>query len=160
MGRERVQRVVLQPYVDRSMRRQLRLFLGIFAVVAAVAVIQVVRDGVNPLWALAGFFVGLGIGAILARAKVLGWDPSQQVVVGTTDVLGAVILVAYVLFLVFRKRLLGHEIHDANVVGVVGLAMTGGVMLGRVSLMLRGIRRLLAGAGVWSADAPSPQSEA
>jgi hypothetical protein len=153
MDRDR-RRPARRTVVDRRLRTQLRLFLAIFAVVAVLAGVQVVRDGVDPLWALAGFGVGLALGVGLARAKVLGWDPSEGAVVGTTDAVGAAILVAYLLFLVVRKRLLGGVIHDAATVGVVGLAMTGGTMLGRVASTRRGIRRVLAAAGRGGGEPP------
>ena len=51
-------------------------------------------------------------------------------------------------------KLIGSEIHDAAAVGVVGLAMTGGAMLGRVYFTMRGIRRILVAAGMWFADRP------
>ena len=153
MNRQR-QRAGRWALVDRSLRVQIRVFLGIFAVMAALAIARIVRDDVNPLWALAGFGAGLAIGFLLARVKVRGWDPSERVVVGTTDAVGIVILVAYLAFLLVRNRFIGGRVDDAEAVGVIGLATTGGAMLGRVYFTLRGIRRVLAVAGVGVADRP------
>ncbi len=63
------------------------------------------------------------------------------------DSLGIVILVTYLAFLVFRSRIISSRIHDAETIGVIGLAMTGGAMLGRVCFMMRGIRRILVAVG-------------
>ena len=153
MNRQR-QRARRWTLVDRSLRIQIRVFLGIFAIMAALAVARIVRDDVNPLWALAGFGAGLAIGFLLVRIKVLGWNPSERVVVGTTDAVGIVILVAYLTFLLVRNRIIGSRVDDAEAVGVIGLAMTGGAMLGRVYFTMRGIRRVLALAGIGGADGP------
>ena len=151
MKRQR-QRADRWTLVDCSLRVQIRIFLGIFAIMSVVAVARIVSDDVNPLWALAGFGAGLAIGFLLVRIKVLGWNPSERVVVGTTDAVGIVILVAYLTFLLVRNRIIGSRVDDAEAVGVIGLAMTGGAMLGRVYFTMRGIRRVLALAGIGVAD--------
>ncbi len=134
--------------VDRRLRLQLRIFLGVFVVMLVLDVVRIIRDDVNPLWACGGFAAGLALGVILARTKVLGWNASEGMVVGTMDALGIIILSAYLAFLVLRSRILGSRVDDAATVGMIGLAMTGGAMLGRVYFTMRGIRRLLVAAGV------------
>lgn len=109
-------------------------------------VYHIFRDGVSPLWALGGFIPGLAIGFVLTRTKVLSWEPSEQVVVGTTDAVGIVILVVYILFILFRDRIIGSEVHDAAAVSLIGLALTAGAMLGRIYFTLRGIRNILVAA--------------
>ena len=133
--------------IDRRLRLQLRIFLGVFVLMVILDVVRIIRENVNPLWALGGFAAGLALGLILTRTKVLGWNPSEGMVVGTMDAVGLIILVTYLAFLFFRSRILGSRVHDAETVGVIGLAMTGGAMLGRVYFTMRGIRRILATAG-------------
>lgn len=140
--------------VARSLRVQVRIFLAVFAVMVALVVARIVRDDVSPLWALGGFGTGIAIGFVLARTKVLGWNPSERVVVGATDAVGIVILVAYVAFLVVRNPIVSGLANDTEAVGVVALAMTGGAMLGRVYFTLRGIRRVLAAAGIRFTEMP------
>jgi hypothetical protein len=138
-----------QRLVDRKLRVQLRLFLAIFAVMTAVVAYHLVRDGVSPLWAPVGFLPGLALGLVLCRTKVLRWEPDVRTVVEVTDLIGAVILVAYLAFIFFlRERIIGLAVEDAAAVGVVGLAMTAGAMLGRVYFTLRGIRNVLVEAGI------------
>ncbi|MCC6314969.1 MAG: hypothetical protein IT337_13260 [Thermomicrobiales bacterium] len=135
-------------YVDRRLRMQLRAFTVIFVVVAVLDAVRVVHDRVNPLWAVGGFAAGLALGIVLARIKVLGWNASERAVVGTTDAIGAVILVAYLIFIVFFKgRVVDSQASSATAASVVGLAMTAGAMLGRVAVTMRGIRRMLTAAG-------------
>ncbi len=141
--------------VDRGLRIQLRIFLVIFAIMIVLDIVHIVDDRVNILWALLGFGGGIVLGRALARTKVLRWDPTERVVVGTMDLIGAAILGVYLLFVIFRGRILGGWLEDGHVVGVIGLSLTAGAMLGRVIFTFSGIRRVLAAAGVTSPP-PSP----
>lgn len=140
--------------VDRGLRLQIRIFLAIFGIMAVLVVVHVVRDGVDPWSAVAGLAAGLPIGAVLARLKVLSWNPSERVVVGTIDAVGLVILIAYLVFILARNRIIGEWVEDAPTVGAVGLAVIAGVMVGRVVATVRGIRRVLAAAGIGPGEGP------
>jgi hypothetical protein len=139
--------------IDRRLRLQMRIFLVIYLVVTVLVIERLIRGDVNPLWAPAGFALGLVLGLALSRTKVLGWDDSAHAVAGTSDALGIAILVAYVILMVFRSRIISAGIDDADTVGVIGLAMTAGAMLGRVYFTRRGILRILADAGIIQTNA-------
>jgi hypothetical protein len=143
--------------LNRSLRMQLRLFIAIFAIMVVLIVVHLVQDHLNPLWALAGFVPGLAIGVVLARTKVLRWEPSQREVVGSMDAVGSIILVAYFVFLFFRSRIIGREVESAAVVSVIGLAITAGAMLGRVYFTMRGVRNILRVAAGAGPKAPTPE---
>ena len=144
----RERRQVGREETDGRLRLQLGAFSAVFAVVTALVLARIVRDGIDPLWPLVGFAAGLLIGALLARSKSLGWDAADQEVVTAMSVLGIIVTVAYLVFTVFlRDRLIDDVVHDVRAASVVGLAITGGVMLGRTLVTVRTIRRLLTGAG-------------
>lgn len=112
-------------------------------------VYRVLAGHVNPLWAVLGFAIGVGIGLVLARTKKLAWDETERLVIGTSDALGIAILVAYLVFIIFlRESVIGHWVHDPHAVGVIGLSMTAGAMLSRVHFTARGVRRILILAGI------------
>ena len=142
-------------FVDKRLRLQLRIFLLIYLVMTVLVVERLIRGDVNPLWAPAGFAVGLILGFALSRTKVLGWDDSAHAVAGTSDALGIAILIAYVILMVFRSRIISAGVDDADAVGIIGLSMTAGAMFGRVYFTMRGVRRVLTAAGLVRADAAS-----
>lgn len=133
-------------FIHGKLRSQLRLFLFIFAVMIVLIVIHLVQDHLNPAWVLVGFLPGLLIGAVLTRTKVLRWDAAENVVVGTMDLVGIVILVAYFVFLFFRSRIIGLEISSAALISLIGLCVTAGAMIGRVFFTMRSVRTLLRDA--------------
>ncbi len=80
--------------IHPSLRTQIRLFMLILAVAVVLVAVHLAGDGVSPLWALAGFVPGLGLG------------------------------------------------------------MTAGALLGRIWATLRGIRNILAAAGIAISNGP------
>jgi hypothetical protein len=150
----RSRRDILREAVDRRLRTQLRIFLVVFAVTVIVTIERVVAWRVNPLWALAGFAVGLAIGVALARSKPLTWDATARRVVAGNTVLGVVLIGLYLVFALEKSDILGRWISDAQIVGVVAVAITSGVMWGRLLTTFRGIRGVLG-----TADVPLPGSE-
>lgn len=151
-------RAAYRTYVDSRLRNQLRLFFVILVVMVVLDTVRMVRGGVNPLWALAGFLVGLVLGIVLSRTKALGWDASEHMVAGTTDAIGAAILALYIIFIMFKTKLVGEVIDDPNTVGVVGLSLTAGAMFGRIHFTLRGIGRVLRLAASGADHAPGSSS--
>ena len=68
---DRVEKRTQLAEVDRKLRFQTRLFMGIFAVMTILTVTHLYRDDVSPLWALCGFVPGLAIGYVLTRKSVV-----------------------------------------------------------------------------------------
>jgi peptidoglycan/LPS O-acetylase OafA/YrhL len=135
---------------DRRLRLQIVIFSLVFAVVTVLVVVRVVSDGIDPFWPLLGFAAGLLIGVILARSKRLSWNASEHEVVGTMSVIGIVVTIAYLVLMVMRDDILDNWVSDTTTISVAGLAVTGGVMLGRTIFTLRTIRRQLMEAGILS----------
>jgi hypothetical protein len=134
--------------VQKQIRFQLLIFAVIFLIIAVLEIERVIRQDLTIAPILAGFLVGILIGVGLARTKVLGWDPESGKVVGTMDLIGGLILVLYIVFILMRDDLIEHWITDPALVGAIGLATTGGVMLSRVIFTRKGIRNTLEAAGV------------
>ena len=135
---------------DRRLRVQIVIFSFVFAVVTVLVVVRVVSDRIDPFWPLLGFAAGLLIGVILARSKRLRWDDSDHEVVSTMSVIGIVVTIVYLILMVMRDDILDNWVSDTVTVSVAGLAITGGVMLGRTIFTLRTIRRQMMEAGILS----------
>ena len=131
----------------RRLRLQLGLCCAVFTVVTVLVVIRVGSDGFDVFWPLVGVALGLLLGVILGRSKPLRWDAAAHQVVSTMSLVGLTVTVAYLALRLVGERLLGRRVDDVELASVVGLAVTGGVMLGRTLVMLRSIRRVLASAG-------------
>ena len=83
------------------------------------------------MFATLGILIGLFMGIISARMYHLSWNHDAKKIVSRLDVVGAIILVLYILFVIVRSRLIGIFV-AAPMVGAVGLSITAGIMIGRV----------------------------
>jgi hypothetical protein len=108
-------------------------------VIVVVDLVRIGGDAVLPalLCLAGGVVVGLGV----SRMFRIGWDEVSERVVGRIDIVGAVILVCYIAFSIFRSRLVGLWV-EAPVVGVASLAVLGGVMAGQAVGTRQGVIRV------------------
>lgn len=128
--------------VDRPIRIRVRIYALIFVVLAVIVVVEAVGLGVRSvLPVLACLAGGLLVGGVASRMFRISWDAVSGRVIGRLDVVGGVVLVGYVLFSVFRTRLVGLWL-EGDVAGVAGLAALAGVMAGQVLGTRRGVRRV------------------
>jgi len=130
--------------VDSKLLLQLGIFGAIFVIMVVLDITRIVTEDLAVPPILVGFLAGGLVGVLLSRTKVLGWNASEQRVVGTMDVVGAVILVVYLLVFVLNKgAIASHWISDPEEIAAIGLALTAGVMLGRSIFTILGIRNVL-----------------
>ncbi len=140
--------------LPRRLHMQLRIFALVFVVSFALTIERMISWHVRPLWALGGLAVGLLIGIILARSKPLTWDDAaRQVATGSTAI-GVALMLLYLIFTLQKTEILDRWIDDVQIAGIVAIAMTSGVMCGRLLATIRGVRGLLATAALTS-DAPA-----
>lgn len=133
--------------LPRRLRMQLRIFLLVFVVSFVLTIERMVSWHVAPIWALAGLGAGVLIGGILARSKPLTWDNAErQIAVGNTAI-GTALVLLYLIFTLQKSEILSRWIDNVQVAGIVGIAITSGVMGGRFLATLRGIRGLLDTTG-------------
>ena len=128
--------------IDRSIRLRVTIYSVIFLVMAVLVVVDVVRIGGSAVLPVVICLVGgVAVGLVVSRMFRIGWDAVSGRVVGRIDVVGAVILVLYIAFSVFRSRLVGLWV-EAPVAGVASLAVLAGVMAGQVVGTRNGVVRV------------------
>ena len=131
-----------QSDVSSKLRSQLRLFYAIALVLLGVVVVRTARGEVPWWWPLPALAAGVALGHVVARVNVLHREEETGTIVGRTDAFGGVILALYLAFSVVKGRLIGAWVHDAHQAAVLGLALSAGVMLGRIRATIGGIRSL------------------
>lgn len=133
-----------------KLRWQLRLFSLLALVMLAITGYRIGHGEIAVALALLTLALGIGVGALISRIYRLDWDMVTSTIVGRVDLLGGLILAAYLIFAVAKGRLIGHWITDAHQASILGLDLTAGIMIGRVIATRGGIRALL--------DAADPRS--
>jgi hypothetical protein len=118
-------------HLDNRLRLRLRLYFLISLILICVVLYEII-SGVVPLsFAFFGVVFGILLGIVTARMFHLSWNKDVKKIVSRLDMMGGVILVLYIIFAVFRGRIIGHFIHG-SAVGGVSVALVTGIMLGRV----------------------------
>ncbi len=130
--------------IDSKLRVRLRIFSVIALVMLAVILFDVFSGRLAGGLALVAVAAGVLIGVLVSRMFRLSWHAENGVVVSRIDWIGLGILLAYLVFSIFRNRLIGTWIQGVTEVAASGLAISAGVMVGRVLGMHLGIRRLLS----------------
>ncbi|OFI36831.1 hypothetical protein BIU82_12250 [Arthrobacter sp. SW1] len=141
-GRQ-ARKALARKHLDRKIRIRLRLYALLFMVLLGVVAVELVVVGawaILPVLAcLAG---GIVAGRIASRMFRLEWDSAARNVVGKVDVIGGVILLAYIAFTVFRGRIVGMWV-PASIAGMCSLAVLAGAMFGQVLGTVGGIKDLV-----------------
>ncbi|MCZ9881971.1 hypothetical protein [Arthrobacter sp. B2a2-09] len=129
-------------HVGRKIRLRLRIYALVFSVLLVIVVVELfMAPQTAVLPAAVSLAGGIVVGLVASRMFRLQWDSAAKNVVGKLDVLGVVILVAYIAFSIFRTRLVGLWV-PADIVGVCSLAVVDGLMLGQVAGTVGGLKEL------------------
>lgn len=118
-------------HLDKRLKFRLRIYFIISIVMIGVVAFEVLTGKVNPSFALVGILLGVVIGVVAARIFLISWHKDAKKVISRLDVIGGAILVLYIVFAVFRGKIIGNFVQGNQVTGV-SLAVVAGMMIGRV----------------------------
>ena len=128
--------------VDHSILMKLRIYVLVFLGTAAAAVVDAVR-GTSLTWLFlaAGLMAGVVLGMVASRMQRLDWDSFEQRMVGRFDVLGVLVLLAYIAFALNRSRIVEAWVPAVHA-PATSLAVLAGLMFGQVLGTRRGLINL------------------
>lgn len=133
-------------YVHRKVLFRLRRLAIFFVVVAGILIYELSQNYLAGFLAIIGLIIGILIGLSLQRMHIISWDAETSKTVTRMDKLGMIILVAYLLFAVFRHWLIGHWLHG-HALSAFSLSVAAGGILGRLVSLRQKIRRILKEEG-------------
>lgn len=131
--------------VGDKLRRQLRIYAVIGVIMLVVIAVGLVRGTLTTGGVLAGTVIGVAIGWLLTRTSQIGWDTDAHRIVTNLDWIGGSVLVLYIVSVVVKDAILGRLFGSAKAdfIHSAGLALTAGVMAGRVFSSGRAIRDVI-----------------
>jgi len=118
-------------HIDKRLRFRLRLYFLIAVILIGVLIFNVIRGSLQLDFGIEGLVIGILLGVITSRMYHTSWNKDAKKVVSRLDVYGVLILILYVVFEIFREKIVGYFTHDVQV-ATVGFAVLAGIMLGRV----------------------------
>lgn len=133
--------------VHKRLKKRIVLFLAISVVMTGISIFHIIREGASILYTLTGLVIGLIIGLIAARIFKISWDKKAGQVISKFDTVGIILLVLYIVFEIFRTKIVGYFVNRHSVFAV-SFAILAGIMYGRF-LGIRGkIRQIFEEEGI------------
>ncbi len=96
-----------------------------------VVLYEIFQNTLPLEFAAVGILVGIVVGIITARMYHLLWNHDAKKIVSRLDMLGIMILVTYIVFAIFRTKLISYFV-QGPVVGAISFSIIAGMMIGRV----------------------------
>jgi hypothetical protein len=124
-------------HVHPSLQRRIRLFLIIGALSLALVAYDVYNGTLSLGIAALAVVIGAVVGVITSRIFNLSWSHDGEQVVGRIDIIGWIVLVAYILFEVARSIFFTSVIHTGSDPTAITYAFVASALVSRV-LGLRG----------------------
>lgn len=135
-------RRAIQPHLHKNLRIRMGIYLAVAILVGGFVIYNAYKDDISGIYPAAGVAIGLLIGFIASRIHKVRWDETASKAIAKVDTFGAIILVLYILFEIFRRKIVGQFVDEANVT-VTSFSILAGLMYGRVLGIRGSVKRLL-----------------
>jgi hypothetical protein len=100
--------------------------------------VHYVNGNIRFYFPLGAFCSGVFIGFVVSRMSKITWDKKGEVIITKIDGIGIAILLAYALFIVFKKNIIEDIVHLHNI-SSISLALMSGTMLGHANALRKRI---------------------
>ena len=134
-------------HIDKKLLIKLRMFALIFLIMAGIGVYNVAEGNIRLILALSALGGGILIGLLVGRANNIIWHEEDEKAISKMDLFGIIILVAYILFAIFRKKIFSHWLAGHELSGFI-IWFSSGIMLGRLLTLRTMVIKVLRGQGL------------
>lgn len=118
-------------HVDKKIKTRFRIYFVLAIIMLLVILYDLFKNILSIEFAFVGMLIGIGAGIVSSRMNHLSWDKDGEKIVSRLDIFGIIILVAYIIFAIFRTKLISYFVHGP-VVGAISFSIIAGIMIGRV----------------------------
>lgn len=138
---------IAEKHLDKKLRRRMIMYFCISVIILWVVMYEIAIESIN--WRMAILFIILGFGIWIGTYRMfhIYRHEDEAKVMSRVDRTGAIILVAYILFSIFRQKIIGIFFQWPMVLAVTMSAVFG-MMSGRVRGMKRKIKKILKLQGI------------
>lgn len=118
-------------HLDKRLQFRLRLYFLISLILLGVLIFNIARGALRFDYGLLGLAAGIVVGIVTSRMFHISWNKDTKKIVSRLDAFGIGVLILYIVFEVFREKIVGYFTHDFEV-ATVGFAVLAGSMFGRI----------------------------
>ncbi len=138
---------IARRHLHRDLKIRLAYFAVIFFVMISLISYNVFENEIGIFLASVGFLIGIGIGIATGRISSVHWHPENKKVVSRMDKMGVSFLLPYLLFTLFRERILEHWFRGVLLTAFTS-SLIAGIMLGRIGFLIFRIEKTLKEEGI------------
>lgn len=137
---------IIRDHVHKKIINRQRLFWVFMLVFIVISIYNILIGNIDLPLTLVGVLLGMLIGFVVGRMYQFKWHSDTQKVISQMDTLGAVVLVAYLIFVLLRTWIIGHWLFGPTA-GAFSFSSIVGIMIGRVIGATNGVRAILIREG-------------
>jgi MFS family permease len=134
-------------FVGRKLITKLRIFALISLIMLGIGIYHIIIGDLTILLAMFSLGGGVLIGLFIGRANKVVWHEEEGKAVSKMDLFGSIILLGYIVFAIFRRKLFGHWLAGAQLSGFI-ICLSAGIMIGRLSTLRSMTLKVLKGKGL------------
>lgn len=118
-------------HLDKKIISRLRIYFVISILLFGAILFEILSGKLSLSLALAGLVPGVVVGVIVSRRYLHSWDEDAGKVVSRLDIAGSVIFALYIIFALFREKIISHFVQGNYIVGA-SISVALGIMIGRI----------------------------
>jgi hypothetical protein len=135
-------------YLHSKVKRKIYVYLIIFFIMLIISVYDIAAKYINPLLAVSGWLLGIGLGYLSGRVYKLIWHEESETIMTQRDTKGILVLIVYIAFSLSRRWLFQHWINGAILTAFI-FCIVAGSRFGRILSIRRKIKRLFEEQGIF-----------
>ena len=129
-------------HIDKKIGIKLWIYWIVFFVSLVLSAVHYVNGHISFYFPLGGFITGFVIGRLVSRTHKVGWNEDRKMIDLKLDAFGAVILLLYILFVIFKNVIIEDIVHFHHI-SSISMAVLSGTMLGHALALRIKIKKVL-----------------
>ena len=134
-------------HLDKLVLTRFRMFTLACTGMATLGIYHFIEGHISLILACLALGAGILIGFLVGRTNNIIWQEEDKKVFAKFDVFGIIIMASYILFVIVRRKILGHWLAGDELSGFI-MFLCSGIMLGRLLTLRKMVLKVLIGQGL------------
>jgi hypothetical protein len=128
----------IMEYVQKKIIFEICLYLTVGLIMLVIGI----YNYINIIFTIIPLTIGLIIGLFFGNSSKVIWENEKNKIIEKRDLFSFILLIIYLLFVIFRKRILSFWFFGQELT-ILSIWLTFGVMLGKAFILRSKLRKVL-----------------
>lgn len=124
-------RAIIKTTSHKRLQRNLQILAAVYSILLLITIYHLFVSPVIWWQAALCIIIGLTVGILSSRMMKIDWDKDEEKVVGRMDIYGVIILALFILFEIFRSRIV-ELFAGGSSAGTLSLLLLAFTLCGRI----------------------------